>query len=579
MRLTRRTLMNGVASLSGATMFGFLPARASEWPEADVWATLSKEVGGRLLPVPSPFEACAIGAAGEDSSAMLANLKNPFFAQRHAGATQTNGWLDAWTSVVSPYAVAANSAKDIAAAVNFARDNGVKLVVKGAGHDYLGRNCAPESLLVWTVNMRDVTFIKSFKPEGASKDVEALPAISAEAGALWVDVYQAASANGRYVQGGGCTSVGAAGGFVQGGGYGSFSKRFGSGAGGVLQYEVVTADGEILTANAHQNEDLFWALRGGGGSTFGIVTKVFYRTHDMPETMGLVQGSLKADGDLAFHQLLKLLFDFFPDHLNNPDWGEQIRVNPDNSVDIFMTWLDMSVEEAKAVWRPLLDRLAHHPDVFTTEMAYQSHPFKDLWNIDYWKETDPAFIVIDELPGAVSGHFWWKSNSGEAAAFIDAYQSRWIPLKLFENPSKLATLFLQASRFASLSLHINKGLAGVPADVMERERETAIHPAALEAGALVISATRQSGRYPDMPDHEPDIDSGREKARRISSAMDLLREATPGGGAYLNECDYFEAGWKQALYGPHYGRLLAIKHKSDPRNVFRVHHGVGSDLV
>ena len=77
---------------------------------------------------------------------------------------------------------------------------------------------------------------------------------------------------GRYVQGGGCLTVGLAG-LVQSGGFGSYSKRYGLAAGSLLEAEVVTADGKIRIANACTNADLFWALKGGGGGTFGVVSR------------------------------------------------------------------------------------------------------------------------------------------------------------------------------------------------------------------------------------------------------------------------------------------------------------------
>jgi FAD/FMN-containing dehydrogenase len=90
---------------------------------------------------------------------------------------------------------------------------------------------------------------------------------------------------GRYVQGGGCGTVGVAG-LVQGGGFGSFSKNFGTAAASLLEAEIVTADGEIRLANACTHPDLFWALRGGGGGTFGVVTRLTLGTHSLPTFFG-----------------------------------------------------------------------------------------------------------------------------------------------------------------------------------------------------------------------------------------------------------------------------------------------------
>src|SRR5215207_9079577 len=144
---------------------------------------------------------------------------------------QTLGWTDAWTSQASAYAVLAQSSADVAAAVNFAREHRVRLVVKGGGHSYVGGSNAPDSLLIWTrPNMRAVELHDRFVPRGAAGLVEPETAVSVGAGAIWMDVYaEVTTTAGRYVQGGACTPVGVPG-LVQGGGFGSFSKGFGTAA-------------------------------------------------------------------------------------------------------------------------------------------------------------------------------------------------------------------------------------------------------------------------------------------------------------------------------------------------------------
>src|SRR5580700_9505494 len=100
--------------------------------------------------------------------------------------------------------------------------------------------------------------------------------------ALWLPTYDAVTTRaGRYVQGGGCATVGVAG-LIQSGGFGSFSKNYGMAAASLLQAEVVTADGKVLIANGCTNPDLFWALKGGGGGSLGVVTKVTLATYDLP---------------------------------------------------------------------------------------------------------------------------------------------------------------------------------------------------------------------------------------------------------------------------------------------------------
>ena len=88
-------------------------------------------------------------------------------------------------------------------------------------------------------------------------------------------------------------TVGVAG-LVQSGGFGSFSKRFGLAAAGLLEAEVVTADGKVLIANACTNPELFWGLKGGGGSSLGIVTRLTLKTHELPQWFGGAFAAVKA---------------------------------------------------------------------------------------------------------------------------------------------------------------------------------------------------------------------------------------------------------------------------------------------
>src|SRR5262249_47631600 len=147
-------------------------------------------------------------------------IKNPYALQDDPGATESLGWLDAWDAAPSAYAVAAENQRDVAAAVDFAREHHIRLVIKGTGHDYLGRSSAPDSLLVWTHPMRNIAAHESFVPSGCPANVAPVRAVTIGAGARWLEVYRAATKAHGYVQGGGCNSVGAAGGFLQGGGYG-----------------------------------------------------------------------------------------------------------------------------------------------------------------------------------------------------------------------------------------------------------------------------------------------------------------------------------------------------------------------
>ena len=105
-------------------------------------------------------------------------------------------------------------------------------------------------------------------------------ALEVGAGVQWVDVVPGLIERGLYATYGTSMSVGAAGGFMQGGGFPALTGEFGSAADNVIRLEVVTADGALVEASPCSHPDLFWALRGGGGGTFGVVTRAWYKTHE-----------------------------------------------------------------------------------------------------------------------------------------------------------------------------------------------------------------------------------------------------------------------------------------------------------
>jgi len=277
--MERRTVLKALAGLplfavSGCTAAVVQPdavvrparwARPGEpgWPSPAEWAALGESVGGRLVQVHSAFTVCEPDAGSAACTDLFQNLLDPFYIDQSVNLNQTLGWIGAFTSEPSAYAVLAASSADVAAAVNFAREHKVRLVVKSGGHSYLGTSNAPDSLLIWTrPNMAAVEIVNSFVPQGAVGAVEPETAVSVGAGAIWMDAYNAVTTvAGRYVQGGGCTTVGVAG-LTQGGGFGSFSKGFGTAAANLLEAEVVTADGAVRVVNAFQDPDLFLGAQG-----------------------------------------------------------------------------------------------------------------------------------------------------------------------------------------------------------------------------------------------------------------------------------------------------------------------------
>ncbi|HLY77779.1 MAG TPA: FAD-binding protein [Caulobacteraceae bacterium] len=573
--LKRRHVLGGGLALAGAAALGVAPARAAirrakpggpGWPGDADWAELGRAVGGRLAPVTLPKL---------DTPEAKALLANPFYIGDQVGLTESSGWLDAWRSQPSAYAVAAESAADVAAAVRFAAAHNLRLVVKGRGHSYLGASNAPDSLLIWTRRMDQVTVHDAFTPQGSN--AAPVPAVSAGGGAMWLHAYQAVTNGaGRYVQGGGCTTVGVAG-LVQGGGFGSFSKGFGMAAASLLEAEIVTADGQVRVVNRTQESDLFWALKGGGGGTFGVLTRLTLATHDLPENFGAARMTLHAKSDDAYRRLLARFVDFYATSLFNPHWGEQVTAGPDNRLEISMVFQGLTTDQARAAWKPLLDFVGAHPDDYEGQGSFLALalPARRFWDAEYMRHL-PGVIVSDPRPGAAAGDFWWTGNTGEAGTFWGAYTSAWLPADLLKprNQARLVDAWFNASRHWSVAFHLNKGLAGAPSEALAAARDTATNPEVVDAFALAIIASDGKTLFGGA---EPNLQGARFIAARVQASMKALRVAAPNAGAYVNECDYFQADWQRAFWGPNYPRLARIKRRYDPTGLFTVHHGVGSE--
>ncbi len=561
------------SAAAGVAMRRVRPGDAG-WPDEGAWKALSERVQGRLLRVDSPLEKAA--------PELVKQMQNPYFIGDQVWGTQSTGWAGAWTSSPSAYAVTAKSAADVSAAVDFARAHRLRLVVKGGGHSYHGASSAADSLLVWTRAMEDVTLHDAFVPRGCEGMLHPVPAVSVGAGGLWFHAYDAVTTRGgRYVQGGGCATVGVAG-LVHGGGFGSYSKRYGMAAASLLEAEVVTADGVVQLANACTHPDLFWALKGGGGPSFGVVTRLTLRTHELPATFGGVLLTLEADSDAAFKRLIRRFVAFYGASLMNPHWGEQVRLHPRNRMAVQMIFQGLDTAQAEEVWRPFLSEVAKPGSGIRigSDRTILSAPARDFWNPEFLRTKLGPYVRVDDRPSAPPfKNLWWASNEEELGAYWHGYESTWLPASLLSagRQEALAAALFAASRHWTVGLHFNKGLAGAPSEAITGAQNTSVNPAVLDAFALAIIAGSGPPVYPGVAGHEPEPDGARNDAQAIHRAMTELRKVVPDPGSYVLESNYFEPNWQRAFWGKNYPRLRAVKKKYDPGGLFIVHHGVGSE--
>ncbi len=211
-----------------------------------------------------------------------------------------------------PAAIArCTSTEDVVAAVNFARDHGYILAVRGGGHNAAGNALNDDGLVIDLSGMRGVTV-----------DTENKTA-RAQGGATWGDFDKATAAHGLATTGGAVSTTGIAG-LTLGGGLGWLMRSCGMACDNLRSVEIVTADGSVRRASANEHPDLFWALHGGGGN-FGVVTEFEYQLHPVDTVLAgmLVHPAERATEALhflrEFHQTAPDELGVFTGLMTSPD--------------------------------------------------------------------------------------------------------------------------------------------------------------------------------------------------------------------------------------------------------------------
>ncbi|PYI33323.1 FAD binding domain-containing protein [Aspergillus indologenus CBS 114.80] len=446
----------------------------------------------------------------------------------------------------------------ISAALQFARAHNIRVSVKNTGHDYYGRSSIPDTLAIWTHGLNTLNFFFNFTahncPSANGQNIGELGA-----GVVAGDAYRYFNAQGMDITGGYEQSVGIAGGFAQGGGVGSFTTHYGLMADNAVEFEVVTADGQLRVINVCNEPEFFWAMRGGGGGTYAVLTK--YRVQVYPSlpihTYTFSANFTDASYYHANTSTASALREILTAHAHSqPAWSAQLITGqveyfPEKfAVSLVLPYADDGTK-LRAATASFAAFLANRTDLAVDEQrGYTSYPSY----ADYLTVT-AARAKVTEPPGIFS-----------------LLATRLIPREVFADPVGIDTLVdgVLHGTATSRSLLNRTGtqiVAETPLSNPDPLRRSSAHPAWRTALWHVIHA----GEW-----LEPLSAEGLARTTAgFLGVLDPLKRLSPGGGAYLNEAHYLEPDWRQTFFGSFYDRLLQVKRTYDPTHLFDCYKCVG----
>lgn len=399
---------------------------------------------------------------------------------------------------------------DVVAAVRFAREHDLLLSVRSGGHNVTGHAVCDRGLMIDLSAMRGV----SVDP------VQRLAIVGA--GLTWKELDAATQAHGLATTGGIISSTGVAG-LTLGGGHGWLMRKHGLACDNVAAVEIVSADGRRLRASADEHADLFWGVRGGGGN-FGIVTSFEFRLHPVRTVVGGI-----------------LLFPLTRGREVLDVYRQQALIAPD----------ELTCGALITVW---------HDDtpVIAVAYCYSGTPERGERLAEPFRKLGPPILdTIRPLPYAElqtmfdatnpPGRWYYKTGYLEGGRmqgdrFVDALLDHCN----FPSPSPLSRIFIE---------HLGGAMGRVAPEA------TAFVHRRAPFDLIVIAG----GFRPE------DTEKNVEWARATSAAMRPFMS----GGAYVNYLDA-DAGADavREAYGPAYERLIALKEKYDPQNIFRLNQNI-----
>jgi len=438
------------------------------------------------------------------------------------------------------YVVDVRTEEDITKALNFASSKQIEVSIKTTGHSYQGSSTKADTLMIWMHNYpKDGTINHNYVDSCGTNHG---PVVGISGGEIWDDVLEAVK-DSYHIVTGGARTVSAAGGWLMGGGLSFSSREYGIGVDQVVNFRLVLANGTAVDANACTNQDLFWALRGGGGGTFGVVTHVQYKLHPLTT---IVEVNFWYGGY---------------------DWAEKNEY--DALITAIDTWFEFWIEKSVNLdsrWSGFFNIFGAHL-LFAGSEDDARTTFIDDFNRWYWNDLDKSGWregYFGALPPEVKVHSSWYDYKGgpDAAGNPDATDAtglsysgintmaaRLMPRSVVvERPEEVKQLLLDIA--GSLGF-VNYFLGGKMNDVSTNE--TAVHPALRKSVWSIFTHSDEHGQ----------------RVREFVS-----NNVT---GVCYNHHSAFEPDWRNACWGNNYEKLSSLKNKYDANQTFNCWHCVGYD--
>jgi hypothetical protein len=424
------------------------------------------------------------------------------------------------------------TASEVSTVIRLANQSGVhQVAVRGGGHSFEGLCLGGQdgALVVDMVNMKRVS-------SDPNKNE-----LTTQGGALLSDIQTHGLENGRkMVPMGTCPSVGI-GGQVQCGGYGFHSRTYGPLVDRAIAFEVVTADGEIRVCDADRNADLFYALRGSGMGSFGVITSVKLRTNDIPSTIA----NFSVMWNLETSDLHQLLARAQTACLDSPLFFNPMVMAWVGKFEIFGTILAPNETVRDASWKRFLSLLPPPNSVRMQPMEFH----ESVIDISKHQTSAPWYDNLHTIERENGDHLrYMKIKSGFIREPLDLGSVQAIGGFLATQPSTGVRVQLLA---------LNPIDEGMPNTSVRARRCTWL----MGMSVFITNCDH---------DEEALIAKGNDLLPWLDQAYDLFRPLSVG--AYLGDDDLEEAknfdALMESFYGPHLPRLRLVKAKHDPENLF-----------